>query len=169
MLMSDTVRGIFPNTFSKEKFVSVMNKIKSYHDFEDDLYHVFDKVGGSIEYPCDMEDTLVKTLEMMFMDDTGIISDFIYDYGFCLADGIQIEITETNADGTQYEFKICNSEDLYDYLVKDMICKFEAERNKSKCADAKPEDGDHNQEQYTDDFVKIYNTVYKDNKEGSGE
>lgn len=169
MLMSDTVRGIFPNTFSKEKFVSVINKIKSYHDFEDDLYHVFDKVGGSIEYPCDMEDTLVKTLEMMFMDDTGIISDFIYDYGFCLADGIQIEIIEKYDDGTPYICNICNAEDLYDYLIRDMICKFDIERDKAKFADVRSDSTSNSKEQHTDDFVKIYNTVYKDNKEGSGE
>ena len=146
-----------------------MNKIKSYHDFEDDLYHVFDKVGGSIEYPCDMEDTLVKTLEMMFMDDTGIISDFIYDYGFCLADGIQIEITEKYDDGTSCIYNICNAEDLYDYLIGDMICKFDIERDKAKFADVRSDSTSNSKEQYTDDFVKIYNTVYKDNKEGSGE
>lgn len=157
-MKSDTVHGIIPNIFSKEKFVYIINIIKKQHKIDDDIYNSFYCYGGAIDYPSGfIEDQLVKSLEIMFMDN-GVISSFIYDYNFCDNEEMKIEINTTNDNKTDTAmYKICDAETLYDYLIDNMKISFDYIFDSIK----KEEENNKKYDTATiENFVKIFESVY---------
>lgn len=165
--MSDTIHGILPNIYSKEKFVSVLNKIRNQHIVEENIYNAFYSGYGSIEYPNVTEDLLVKSLEIMFMDYGGLISSFIYDYNFCCEDDTCITITESDKKtGKTTKYLISSAEELYDYLIATLFVKLLNMALHDKENQNKEESNNGN----IDDFVNVFNAIYGGSKKkGSGE
>lgn len=167
--MSDTIYGIFPNIYSKEKFVSVLNGIKKQHQFEDDIYKVLNKYDGGVDIVDYTEDLVVRLLEVMYMDYYGLISSFIYDYNFCEDDEIVIVFSDKNGkydkdyidlntlkedlnDGAM-QVRITNAEDLYLFLVEDMVEKLRGDVGVHN----------HNTDSASNNieaFAKLYEAIY---------
>ena len=106
---------------SKEKFVEIINRLKSYNELQNKIDDLFkDNIenrerdfmnAGSI---CvGHESVVVKLLEKMF--DTDIISYWIYElnYGKEYTDGCVL-------DENMNEIDLSTAEKLYDYLVQDL-------------------------------------------------
>lgn len=106
---------------SKEKFVEIINRLKSYNELQDKIAELFkDNIdnkerdfinAGSI---CiGHENVVVYLLERMF--DTDMISYFIYelDYGEKYKKGCVL-------DENMNEIDLSTAEKLYDYLIKSL-------------------------------------------------
>lgn len=110
------------NILSKEKFISTINGLKKYDNFENELNDLIRKYGEGYVILSDVSFLLIDTLEKMYEDDNGRISYFCYELEF----GRKYEpgmIKESNGD----EIKLQTPEDLYNLLINELKLKYGGE------------------------------------------